>query len=202
MAATESSPFADRRARLSAGRFGMRLFLLSLAVLFAACVIGYVVIRWQAQAEEVPDLPPLPAGLWLSTLLLVASSGTIQWALHSARRSRPSHLQLGLLVTTGLGLGFLAVQAYCWVAWAGPLAATLTDLQKLYVLTSFYVLTGIHALHVIGGLIPLVVVTSRALRGRYSADDHAGVQYCTTYWHFLGGVWLILFATLMIGTNV
>ncbi len=202
MAATESSPFADRRARLSAGRFGMRLFLLSLAVLFAACVIGYAVIRWQAQAEEVPDLPPLPAGLWLSTLLLVASSGTIQWALPGARDGRTSHLQLGLLVTTGLGLGFLAVQAYCWVTLAGPLAATLTDLQKLYVLTSFYVLTGIHALHVIGGLIPLVVVTSRARRGRYSADDHAGVQYCTTYGHFLDGVWLILFATLMIGTNV
>ncbi len=199
---TDPSPFADRHARLSAGRFGMRLFLLSLAVLFAACVAGYVVIWWQARAQEMPDLPPLPAGLWLSTVLLVASSGTIQWALHSARRGRQSQLQFGLLATTILGFGFLAVQVYCWIAWARPLTDTLTNLQKLYLLTSFYVLTGVHAMHVIGGLIPLMVVTVRAVRGRYSADHHPGVQYCTTYWHFLDGVWLILFATLMIGMNV
>ncbi len=202
MAAADPSPFADRHARLAAGRFGMRLFLLSLAVLFAACVTGYVVIWWQARAHGMQDLPPLPVGLWVSTVLLVASSGTIQWALHSARRGRPSHLQLGLLATTGLGFGFLAMQMYCWIAWAGPLTDTLTDEQKLYLLTSFYVLTGIHAMHVIGGLIPLMIVTSRALGGRYSADHHPGVQYCTTYWHFLDGVWLILFVTLMIGTNM
>jgi cytochrome c oxidase subunit 3 len=198
----DPSPFSDRHARLAAGRFGMWLFLASLAVLFAACVTGYAVIWWQARAQGMQKVPPLPVGLWLSTVLLVASSATIQWALHSARRGRQSHLQLGLVATTGLGFGFLATQMYCWIAWAGPLAATLTDLQKLYLLTSFYVLTGIHALHVIGGLIPLVIVTARAVRGRYTADHHPGVQYCTTYWHFLDGMWVILFVTLMIGTSV
>ena len=102
----------------------------------------------------------------------------------------------------GVGFGFLAVQALCWIEWMGPLKQALVETQKAYVLTSFYVLTGIHALHVIGGLVPLGVITINAFRGAYGPGDHAGIGYCATYWHFLDGVWLILFATLMIGSHV
>ncbi|MCZ6542722.1 MAG: cytochrome c oxidase subunit 3, partial [Planctomycetota bacterium] len=83
---------------------------------------------------------------------------------------------------------------------SGPLTASLDEVQKAFVLTGFYVLTGVHALHVIGGLIPLAAVTIRSFRNRYSSTDHAAVRYCAMYWHFLDGVWIVLFATLMLGT--
>ncbi len=57
-------------------------------------------------------------------------------------------------------------------------------------------LIALHAAHVIGGLIPLGVVTGRSLRGAYHAGRHAGVRYVATYWHFLDAVWLIMFGLL------
>ena len=198
--ASKSSPFADRRARLAAGMLGMRLFLVSLGVLFGAVLVGYLVIRLQPTAEPAPEIPPLPAGLWLSTVLMLISSVTMQWALGAARRDRHRQLRVGMAATTLLGLAFLGTQTVCWIQWSGPLTASLDEVQKAFVLTGFYVLTGVHALHVIGGLIPLAAVTIRSFRNRYSSTDHAAVRYCAMYWHFLDGVWLVLFATLMLGT--
>jgi len=57
-------------------------------------------------------------------------------------------------------------------------------------------LTGLHAAHVVGGLIPLAVVTVRAFRDRYSPAAFAGVAYTAVYWHFLTAVWLVLFTIL------
>ncbi len=202
MASAGPSPFTDPQARQSAGMLGIRLFLVSLGMLFGACLIGYLAIRFARTDEPLADLPPLPAILWLSTLLLLLSSGTMQWALASARRDRQGALRAAMVATTLLGFGFLAVQAVCWIEWADPLAESLDETQRIYVLTSFYVLTGIHAVHVIGGLIPLLVVSRNAFRGRYGAQEHAAVQYCGMYWHFLDAVWVVLFVTLMVGMNV
>ena len=197
--ASKTSPFADAQARQVAGTQGMRLFLLSLGVLFGASLIGYVSILIMAW-DKKPDLPPLPATLWLSTLLLVISSVTMQTAVVSARRGNRALLPVAMLATTALGLGFLGAQIFCWIAWARPMRDALDSTEQTFLLTSFYVLTGLHALHVIGGLVPLTVVTVRALCGRYSPEDNAGVVYTAMYWHFLDGVWLVLFMTLLIGT--
>ena len=199
-ASVPSSPFGNREAQFSAGTMGLWFFLASLAVLFASSVLGYWVIRLSAGAEAVRDLPPLPRGLWMSTVVLLASSGTMHWALSSVRNNRLKQLQLGMLATTVLGLAFLALQTRCWVQWAVPLAAAIHQTQSRYILTGFYVLTGTHGLHVVGGLIPLTVVTLRAARGRYSSSFYPGVRHCVMYWHFLDAVWLVLFATLLLGT--
>ncbi|MFH1681903.1 MAG: cytochrome c oxidase subunit 3 [Candidatus Eisenbacteria bacterium] len=66
---------------------------------------------------------------------------------------------------------------------------------------TFYMLTGLHAAHVLGGLIALAVVTARAHRGAYSAADHAGIELCARYWHFLDIVWIVLFAVLLVGNG-
>ena len=176
----------------------MRLFLVSLAILFGAGLLGYVVIRLLALGEEPADVPALPRGLWLSTALLLASSGTMQAALIAARRDEAGRLRAAMVATTLLGLGFLAVQGACWLSWMGPMTDALGDAERVFLLAGFYVLTGLHALHVIGGLVPLVVVTVRALAGGYSAGDHPGIVYTAMYWHFLDGVWIVLFLTLLI----
>ncbi len=176
----------------------MRLFLLSLGVLFGAAVIGYVSIRVLAVHAPL-DLPPLPGGLWFSTLLMVGSSVSIQHAVTAARHGRPGALRMGLSVTVALGVGFLFVQAICWAAWAGPMRASLAQSEQRFLLTAFYVLTGMHALHVVGGLVPLAVITARAWAEPLTATDRPGVIYTAMYWHFLDGVWLVLFVTLLIG---
>ena len=61
-------------------------------------------------------------------------------------------------------------------------------------------IAGLHAVHVIGGLVCQVVVTVKAYRGRYWSLHHTGLTYSALYWHFLGGVWLIVFVALLIGT--
>ena len=73
------TPFADPRERLDAGTLGMWLFLLSLGILFAASVIGYVWIRLIAIGQTLA-IPALPPELWLSTVILLASSGSMQYS--------------------------------------------------------------------------------------------------------------------------
>lgn len=179
---------------IATGRLGMRLLLASLTMLFAASVMGYLVIRNRAAAWPPPGVPPLPRSLWISTAIIVLCSVAVQGGLRAARAGRGNALRVSLLLTDLLGLAFLVSQTLNWFA---LVAAKLTVKTNLYGFT-FYLLTGLHAVHVIGGLIPLAVVTARAWRGRYTAQFHAGVEYCATYWHFLDVVWLILFAVLML----
>ncbi len=193
------SPFSTPSAEIAAGTLGMRLFLASLGVLFGSSIIGYVAIRVLG-IDEPLDMPPLPGGLWLSTVLLLVSSVTMQHALVAVRRGRLGTMRAALAATTALAIAFLAVQAVCWAAWAEPMRAAIGQTEQRFLLTAFYVLTGLHALHVVGGLVPLTVITKRAASGRYSPERHAGVIYTAMYWHFLDGMWLVIFITLLIGT--
>jgi heme/copper-type cytochrome/quinol oxidase subunit 3 len=95
-----------------------------------------------------------------------------------------------------LGVGFLGMQAWAWIdLWRAQLHVQ----DNLYA-WSFYVLTGLHAAHVIGGLPPLMLVWWRARNGRYSAAHPEGAVYCAMYWHFLDAVWMALYATLWLGS--
>jgi cytochrome c oxidase subunit 3 len=175
-----------------AGTLGMRLFLLTLAILFTASLVGYLVVRARAESWPPPGMPKLPAGLWVSTIILLVSSGTMHVALVSARRGRQAWLITGMLTTTLLAGCFLVSQGANWM-WLVAIHATVGT--GLYMFT-FYVLTGLHGLHIVGGIILLSVVTSKAFAGQYSADYYPGVRYSAMYWHFLDAVWLVMF-TLM-----
>lgn len=180
----------------------MRVFLVSLGMLFAASLVGFAVVRWQLGQRSLwpADLPPLPSGLLLSTLILIASSVTMQWALNGIRAGRGERLRSGLLLTMLLGIGFLLMQMRCWLVWLAPISQQWSQADEFrFALTSFYVLTGLHALHVVGGIVPMAIVTRNAFRDAYSADFFPGVQYTAMYWHFLGAVWIILYAALWIG---
>jgi len=174
------------------GLLGMRLLLASLSMLFASSIVGYLVVRSRAPAWPPPGMPRLPAGLWISTILILASSVSIQRALSGIRADNARRLRTGILVTALLGLAFLVSQS---VNWFGLVAMRIAKTPNLYAFT-FFLLTGLHAAHVIGGLVPLGIVTGNAYRGRYSTASHAGVQYVTMYWHFLTAVWLVMFTIL------
>lgn len=190
------TPFDDPAARFDAGRFGMWLFLIVLAVLFVSTILGYLVVRLDNGSDFVPpNAPPPPPLLLASTAVLLLSSCTMQRALRFGREGDPR--QGGMMVaTSALALGFLGAQL---LAWRELLAQNLGPTDNLYGWT-FYVLTAIHAAHVLGGLPPLAITTWRASRGLYGPADHRGITYCAMYWHFLDGVWIVLYATLWIGS--
>ncbi|OFV83450.1 MAG: hypothetical protein A2Y78_10375 [Acidobacteria bacterium RBG_13_68_16] len=189
-------PSDDRSAPapLGTGRLGMKILVLALSMLFAASIVGYMVIRLRASAWPPPGVPRLPGALWFSTLIIVISSGTMQTAVRAVREGRQRALRLAMLLTTLLGVAFLISQTLNWFALT---ASNLTAKTNLYGFT-FYMLTGLHAAHVVGGVIPLAVVTAGAWRGRYSTAFHPGVEYCAIYWHFLAVVWVVLFTLLVI----
>ncbi len=181
---------------LATGRMGMLVLLGSLTMLFGAGITGYLVIRARAEVWPPPEVPALPGGLWLSTVLILLSSATLYWAVDGIRHDDRRALRLGLIATAGLGLAFLVSQS---VSWFALVAAEGRPQASLYAFT-FFVLTVLHALHVVGGLVPLGVLTARAWRGAYTREVHAGVEYTAMYWHYLDAVWLGLFAVLQLGS--
>jgi len=190
------TPFDDPKARFQAGLFGMWLFLVALAVLFVSVILGYVVVRVDNGSAFIPEgAPPPPRLLVASTALLLVSSASIQLAVRAARLGDPRQGPR-MAFTVVLAFGFLALQA---IAWWQLFSQNLIPTDSLYAWT-FYVLTALHAAHVIGGLPPMLIVTARAMRGAYGPQNHRGITYCAMYWHFLDVVWLVLYATLWIGS--
>ena len=186
-------PTVDARAA-GAGRFGMVIFLISLSILFAASIIGYLVVRLRAESWRTTQMPELPSGLWVSTALLIACSGVLHFALVRIRKNSAAASQRALLAGLVLGAAFLVNQILNWLSLASTQLPPTA--RNLYAFT-FYMLTGLHAAHVIGGLIQLGVVAFRAFHGRYTAAYHPGITYTVMYWHFLDTVWLVMFLVML-----
>ena len=173
---------------ISPRRFGMRLLLLSLGILFAAGLAGYLIIRLRADVWPPPGSPELPGGLWVSTAILAVLSAVLVMAVGRARAGRPSETARLLAAATALGAAFLVAQAANWLRLeAGG--------ERTMLVFGFWMLTVLHALHVLGGLVPLAIATARAGRGRY-LNDPEPVELVASYWHFLGLTWLAIFAAL------
>ena len=177
-----------------AGVLGMWVFLATLTVLFLAAIVGYLVVRLKATDWPPKGMPRLPAGLTLATGLLVAASVAIHRAARTIRSGKRARCTRWLAATLVLGSAFLAVQ--CW-NWWGLIRLHLTAASNLYAFT-FFMLTGLHAAHVIGGIALLAVVYARSRGGRYGSGDHPGVTYAAMYWHFLDAVWLVLYAVMVV----
>jgi cytochrome c oxidase subunit 3 len=175
------------------GTLGMAVLLASLSMLFVASLVGFLLIRSRATVWGPPGGPGLPSGLWISTMLLLASGAALELGRARLRAGRQRAFRRALAATWLLGVAFLASQILNAFALA---ARGVTARSGLYGFT-FYLLTGLHALHVLGGLVPLAIVTGHAQAGRYSPEVHPGVRYCAIYWHFLDAVWLVLFVLLL-----
>ncbi len=178
----------DRR-RTPAGLY--RIVLLStcgsIFAFFTALIVAYV---WRAQTPPFWDPIPLPATLWLSTALILASSGTFEAARRTFRRGEHRLASKFLMATACLGAGFLASQLTAWRELVRSGAFLFQNPHSSF----FYLFTGLHALHLIGGLVALLVVLLRRSPRRELLDA------VTYYWHFLGVLWIVLFGTLRLIT--
>lgn len=170
-------------------KFLLWLFLVSIVMVFGALTSAYIVR--QADGEWlVFDLPEV---FYASTAVIALSSLALQYALFSVRRGRQNAGKLGIVLATLLGLGFMALQ---WQGWNH-----LVDIQVHFVGNpsgSFvYVLTGLHAAHVLSGVIFLLIALVGVLRMRIQAGNATTLEMATTYWHFLGLLWGYLFIFLL-----
>ena len=175
-------------------RMGMWLLLASLGMLFGATLVGFLVLRLRAEQWPPPGSPPLPGGLWVSTGLLIVLSLALVMAVRAVRAGRTSVLNRMLGVSVLLAVAFLVAQISNWMRMAAH--SVLPD-QSLFV-WFFYLLTILHAAHVLFGLVPLLLVTVRARAGRYAAEDHETIHLVGMYWHFLMVTWVAIIVVLLI----
>lgn len=178
----------------SAGVFGMALFIVSLAILFIASVVLYMIVRMRAPDWPPPGTPKIPPLLIVNTFILLISSAAMHAAHSGIKAGRAGALKFGLSATTALGLAFLGGQA---LVWSRLIVLGLPPGRSLYAF-SFYWLTGLHAVHVVGGIALMIVVTRAAFLGRYSQNNRNGVTYAAMYWHFLDAVWVALFLLIFV----
>lgn len=136
---------------------------------------------------------PQPRLLMLNTAILVVASVAMEWTVFSARRGDRKGVQAGLLASGVLTFAFLAGQLFVWkqLADAGYFLATSAATGF------FYLLTAVHGLHVLGGLVAWGRSALRAWGGGDLARIRLGVELCAIYWHFLLAVWVVLFTVLV-----
>lgn len=194
MEASPDRPLDDRLVP-DMRMFGLKLFLASLSVLFAASLVAYAIIRVSATRRGLPlhELH-MPGMLWLSTGAMLISSLTIHLAIGQVRAGRQRAFRGALVTTSILGLAFLLIQAPSLYKILQTHEAFRQ--QNVFLYGLILMLIALHALHVIGGLVPLGLVTVRGLIGRYHAGRYEGVRQVAVYWHFLDIVWLMMFGLL------
>lgn len=178
-----------------AGRFALGLAMAGIATLFLVLFAVWLFLRRRASDWPPPGPFRPPHALWISTFLLAASSAAVESAARVARAVREGG-RLACLRRLGasflLGIAFLAAQIFLWRAlWRSGLVPSASGYAAV-----FYALTGLHGLHVLGGLLfqgGLLLDLRRA--GSFLARRHAA-RLCATYWHFMGAIWLVLFTLL------
>jgi heme/copper-type cytochrome/quinol oxidase subunit 3 len=171
---------------------GMAVFLGSWAMLFIALFFAYAFVRARAPAWPPPGAPPLPRLLpGLNTLVIAGSSLAVARAVQARELGRVRDAALALAAAAGLGAAFLALQG---LVWAGLWRAGLLPSGGPYP-SVLYAFTVFHALHVVVGLAALVGLALRARRGR---AGRTAVRLWGWYWHFVGALWGVLYATVFL----
>jgi heme/copper-type cytochrome/quinol oxidase subunit 3 len=182
-----------------ASTIAMWLFLASLTMLFGASMLGYVLIRVVfAPPENAETLRSvhMPVIFVVSTALVLAGSWTVQRAVGAIRRERKDELLRWLLITAGVAIAFcfLQIPGLYWVFEQHvPRTQQGANLARL-----LFCLIILHALHVVGGIVYLFVVLSRAGRGVYDHEHYVGVKHAALYWHFLDVVWLVMYGMMVV----
>ncbi len=169
--------------------FGLRLFFIVATVLFSVIIVAYTERMLFADWRPMPE----PWVLWLNTGILVLSSVALQWARSAAHNGEIGDVRSGLLAGGALALVFLAGQLVAWQ----QLMALGYYASENPANGFFYMITTLHGLHLLGGLLVLGWATDKLWRGVELDKMRMTVELCAVYWHFLLVVWLVLFGLLL-----
>jgi cytochrome c oxidase subunit III len=186
------------------GMMGMYIFLASEVMFFGSLFATYFyMVGSHSTWPPIPpsNTPEYYVNWWpipsINTVVLVSSGFTAHFALEALARDNRRRFFLLLIITILLGFGFEFGQLYEFIsAFSRGLNLTANTFAS-----AFFIMTGFHGAHVLGGLILLLLILYRAARGQFSARNHVGPAAVTLYWHFVDVVWLFLFAILYLGVT-
>jgi cytochrome c oxidase subunit 3 len=178
----------ESTSSLPAAKIGLGVFLAVVGSLFALFISAYSMrmnmVDWRTL--------PVPALLWFNTGVLVMSSIALQWAQMAARRNDMDVALVGLLAGGVSAFMFLAGQLLAWQ----QLNVAGYFLASNPANSFFYLITAVHGLHLMGGLVALGRTTAKVWHGAEASQIRLSVELCTIYWHFLLLVWLVLLGLL------
>jgi heme/copper-type cytochrome/quinol oxidase subunit 3 len=202
----DRAPEPPQQGAVRMGTLGMWLFLAALTMLFGASLTGYLIIRVTSVHSPAAGTVRLPPELWASSALVIGVSIALWGALRAVRRERQHAFRFWLIAAMALAAGFIAVQTPAMVQLLHEHAAALRRLRAIGAPPSagtalyglIFVLILLHALHVIGGIVALLIVGLRARQNAYDHEHFAGVRHAALYWHFLDIVWLVMFTTFFL----
>ena len=179
----------EQRKRIHPHKFTLWVGVASIIMMFAGLTSAYIVKRNQANWTSFE----LPVMFWYSTAVIVMSSVTLLMA-HSAFRKREMAKYRNLVVITLLlGMLFITLQIFGFVQlWENGMT-----LQKNVSFSFLYVIVGLHALHVIGGVIALIVLFAKAFSSKVRSYNIVPIEVISTYWHFVDVLWIYLLVFLL-----
>jgi cytochrome c oxidase subunit 3 len=175
---------------ISKGQVGLAILLTAIIMLFAGLSSAYIVLRGVPAWQNIE----LPFLLWPNTAVLVLSSVAIELSRRAIRRNDIQSMKRWLALGGVLGLAFLVGQLAAWRQLVKAGVYLPSTLQSSF----FYILTGLHGLHLFGGIIALSIVLVMALRNRLSAFRYEPLKLCATYWHVMDMLWIYLFSLMLL----
>lgn len=176
------------RPLVNPARIGIWLLVGAVGILFGAFTIAYLSRRHAADWS----VGPVPLMLWINTAVLLMSSVAMEWTRASARWDSLDEVKTALASTTALGITFLVGQVIAWRQLVAVGIYMTTNPHSAF----FYLFTGTHALHLVGGVGGLIYALWKVRQSADAETATAIVGPVATYWHFVDGLWLYLFILL------
>lgn len=174
----------DQR-RLHPLKFTLWVAIASILMMFAGLTSAYIVksnfTGWRAMT--------VPGIFWISTIVIILSSVSMHFALRAFKRNEMQRYRLLLAGTLVLGTGFIICQVLGFMElWSLNIKFRGASGAGQF----FYAIVGLHALHIIGGLIALSVMLIRTVTGKIKSYNRIPVEAMTIYWHFVDILWVYL----------
>ncbi|NKB99446.1 MAG: cytochrome-c oxidase [Pseudomonadales bacterium] len=182
------SPMTE--AALPSSKLALGVFLAVATSLFALFISAYSIRMEYGDWRPMPE----PMMLWINSGILVLSSAFLQYAWNSAKRQNEAGTKFGVLAGGSLALAFVIGQLLAWQQLSDGGYGIAENPANAF----FYTLTGVHAIHLAGGIFALLKTVRRVWRNdSSSASVELGVELCTIYWHYLLAIWVILFSFML-----
>lgn len=190
MAAVKHEHTAQEQPAINPTKFVVWLLIVASVMLFASFTSAYIVRRGEGNWLQF-DIPSLFA---YSTGIVVLSSVAMQWAYFSAKKDELGRVKTSLILTLILGVTFCVFQ---WMGWKALVANNIHFVGNPSE-SFFYVISGVHLAHMIGGIIFLLVIIIKAFQFKVHKKNLLSINLCATYWHFLGLAWIYLYFFLLL----
>jgi|SRR6516225_4315551 len=180
-----SNTVSEQRRKIHPHKFTLWVAIGSIIMMFAGLTSAYIVKRDQPGWTTFE----VPRAFWFSTTVMLLSSLTMQAAIKSFKERQMKKYRNLIMATVGLGILFIILQLMGFIQiWNSGITMRGSGAGQF-----LYVIAGLHALHVLGGLIVLTVMFLKAFSARIRSYNSVPVEIVGTYWHFVDILWIYLF---------